>query len=94
MPQDDEQACYWIRVSAENGYRGAQALLVEMLELGQVTPRNLDEAAEWLGMAADWGDEDAQIRLDRLLRSGALDPRTRDRIDLLDRDPVSRRILH
>lgn len=94
VPQDDEQACYWIRVSAENGCRGAQALLGEMLELGQVTPRDLDEAAEWLGMAADWGDEDAQNRLDRLMRSGVLDPRTRDRIDLLDRDPVSRRILH
>lgn len=94
VPQDDEQACYWIRVSAENGYRGAQALLGEMLEQGQVTPRNLDEAAEWLAKAADWGDEDAQIRLDRLLRSGVLDPRTRDRIDLLGRDPAAGRILH
>lgn len=94
VPQDDEQACHWIRVSAENGFRDAQALLGEMLALGQVTPRNLLEAAEWLAKAADMGDEEAQIQLDRLRRSGMLDRHTRDALDLLDRDPVCRRILH
>jgi len=92
--QDDEQACFWIRKAAEMGGRDAQALLGSMLELGHATPRNLNEAAEWLAKAADWGDEDAQIRLDRLLRSGVLAERTRDRIDLLSRDPGAGRILH
>jgi TPR repeat protein len=92
--QDDKEACFWIRWAAKWDNREAQALLGEMLELGHATPRNPEEAAEWLSKAAFMGDEDAQIRLDRLLRSSVLDAGTRDRIDLIDRDPVCRQILH
>ena len=57
--KDLEQAVFWYRKSADNGYATAQRILGICYECGQGVEKDLKQAAAWYQKAADQGDAQA-----------------------------------
>lgn len=74
VPQSDEIARFWLRQSAENRYRPAQAEYAAALEAAG----DIEKAAFWFHQAAITGDVKAQLRLAELLRDHEIECVTDD----------------
>lgn len=66
VPQDNEKAEHWFRLSAESGNDSSEYVLGKLLlEQGRVA-----EAVDWFGRAAEHGNSYAMYRLGRLYLAG------------------------
>lgn len=67
---DKAAALGWFRAAADQGHRGAQVKLAEMLRNGEAGPAAPVEAAGWAARAAAQGDETALHMLGAMHRVG------------------------
>jgi TPR repeat protein len=56
-------AFYWMKKSAENGYKSAKGALAVLYLNGIGTERNIEQGIKWIRQAADDGDANAKMRL-------------------------------
>ena len=70
VTQDDRQAAYWFRQSAELGFAQAQLDLATLYLLGLGVPRDFSESANWTRKSADQGHANAQYHLGTLYHRG------------------------
>ena len=68
VKQDYQQAMYWYRKAADQGYADAQFKLGWFYESGLGVGKDYGQARVWYQKAADQGDEDAQAALYRVAR--------------------------
>ena len=61
LPKDYDQAAYWYRASAQQGYVPAMVQLARVLSLAGAN----DEADRWLNEAGRWGDRSAVATLQK-----------------------------
>ena len=61
--KDYEEAAYWFRKAADQGYAAAQVTLGSMYEEGQGVAKDYKKAVYWYRKAANQGDEDAKTFL-------------------------------
>lgn len=66
VEQDNKQAFYWFKKSAEQGDLYAEYSLGVMYYFGEGTLANKEQALSWLQRAADGGLEEAQALLKQL----------------------------
>lgn len=75
VPKEMEQAIYWWRKSAKQGFADAQFNLALMYYQGCGVERDQNEAVRWLRFAAEQGKADAQFLLGTwFLDDGAVEP--------------------
>ncbi|GGD19800.1 hypothetical protein GTQ45_03255 [Pyruvatibacter mobilis] len=74
LPQDDDQAAYWITRAAEQGLAPAQYRLGTMFEKGVGVPENPTKARSWYERAAGQGNVKAMHNLAVMLAEGAGGP--------------------
>lgn len=70
VPEDPVAAARWYRLSAEQGFVGAQNNLAALLEEGLGVAKDEKEAARWYQAAAEQGDEHAQHSLAHMYWDG------------------------
>ena len=70
VPKDLEQAVYWFRKSAEQGYAFAQSKLGMCYKSGNGVPKDLEQAVYWFRKSAEQGDAFAQFYLGICYQSG------------------------
>jgi TPR repeat protein len=75
VPQDDQQALYWYRKTAEQGDADAQLSLGLMCAKGQGTPQDFQQAVFWYRKAAEQGNPTAQFNLGLKYANGQGVPR-------------------
>lgn len=63
LPTDDDQAAYWFRKAAEQGYPEAQYALGNLYAEGRGVPQDDTEAVRWFREAAEQGHAAAQVSL-------------------------------
>jgi TPR repeat protein len=66
VSQDYQQAAYWYRRAADQGYSDAQFMLGALYENGLGVNRDYGQAKAWYQKAADQGDEYAKVAMRRL----------------------------
>jgi len=74
LPQDDDQAAYWLTRSAEQGLAPAQYRLGTMFEKGVGVPENPTKARGWYERAGAQGNVKAMHNLAVMLAEGAGGP--------------------
>jgi len=70
VPQNYEEAFWWINQSAAQGNAWGQFLLADFYYHGYGVLQNYTEAARWFGLSADQGNSPAQCALGNMYRDG------------------------
>ncbi len=70
VPQNDQEAAKWNRLSAEQGDAYAQSLLGYMYRMGAGVPQSYQEAAKWFRLSAEQGNASAQFNLGFMYANG------------------------
>lgn len=73
MPQDYEQAVYWLTKAAEQGFAMAQFNLGFMYDNGEGVPQDYKQALDWYTKAAEQGLAEAQTNLGVMYAAGQTD---------------------
>ena len=60
VPEDDEEAVWWYRLAAEQGYASAQTILGLMYANGEGVPEDLVLAYMWYNLSAAQGNPRAR----------------------------------
>ena len=68
VPQDDQEAVKWFRLSAEQGNAKAQYNLGAMYANGEGVPQDYKEAVKWYRLSAEQGDAKAQNNIYQLAK--------------------------
>ncbi len=70
VPQDYKEAAKWYKLSAEQGYSGAQSNLGRMYQDGKGVPQDDIEGVKWLRLSAEQGNVGGQTNLGAAYRDG------------------------
>ncbi|MDE2730336.1 MAG: serine/threonine-protein kinase, partial [Bacteroidota bacterium] len=70
VPQDNQEAVKWFRLSAEQGNAGGQFRLGEIYAEGRGVPQDNQEALKWFRLSAEQGNAVAQYSLGFMFANG------------------------